>query len=165
MTFDVDAIKRDPGLLLARFEKPRQFGRQWRARCPLHGGERLSVTIRSGHDGWVFHCHACGEHGDVINFVQAADKVSFREACARLSNAEKPLVPLWTPPPPKKWVVPCEAKGCGERLELDDADLAVVDVGYPSWRFDRSKGIRALCPRCSLRLAQAQRREPERRAA
>jgi hypothetical protein len=149
----VDAVVRDLGVLLSLFpEPPRQFGSTYRAKCPIHGGERLSVGIRQGNDGWVFHCFACGVKGDAINLVRELDGVGFREALDRLSSGDRrPSVALWSAPKPKAYVLPCEGKGCGERLELDAIDLVLVDVAYPSWFFKRgtsARWTRGWCPKC-----------------
>ena len=54
--------------------------------CPFHGGDRepsLKVYDRD------FHCHACGAHGDIFDFVQMMDDVSFKEAFHRLGGEYK----------------------------------------------------------------------------
>lgn len=160
----VDAIVRDLGLLLSLFpEPPRQFGSTYRAKCPIHGGAHLSLGIKSNYKGWGFTCFACGAHGSAIDLCRAIEGCGFKEALAKLGAPDRrSIVALWTPPKPKDFVMPCEGKGCGARLELDRNELAVVDVAYPSWRFDklswRHREWRGLCPRCALKLAQDYRR-------
>lgn len=54
--------------------------------CPFHGGDRepsLKVYDRD------FHCHACGAHGDIFDFVMMMDDVSFKEAFHRLGGEYK----------------------------------------------------------------------------
>lgn len=45
--------------------------------CPFHSGDKGASLKIYERD---FHCHACGAHGDQINFVQLMDKLSFKEA-------------------------------------------------------------------------------------
>lgn len=52
-------------------------------RCPFHGGDRepsLKVYDRD------FHCHACGAHGDIFDFVMLMDDISFKEAFRSLGG-------------------------------------------------------------------------------
>lgn len=45
--------------------------------CPFHQGDRqpsLKVYERD------FHCHACGENGDIFDFIQRMEDVDFKEA-------------------------------------------------------------------------------------
>lgn len=51
--------------------------------CPFHGGDRepsLKVYDRD------FHCHACGAHGDIFDFIMRMDEVSFKEAFMSLGG-------------------------------------------------------------------------------
>lgn len=45
-------------------------------RCPFHKEKTASMKIY--RDG--YYCFGCGAHGDVFDFVQAMDNLSFREA-------------------------------------------------------------------------------------
>lgn len=52
-------------------------------RCPFHGGDRepsLKVYDRD------FHCHACGAHGDIFDFIMMVDGISFKEAYQSLGG-------------------------------------------------------------------------------
>ena len=53
------------------------------ARCPFHKDKKpsLFVLIEKGY----YKCHACGEHGDVINLYAHFEKISTREAIARMA--------------------------------------------------------------------------------
>ncbi|MCD8137545.1 MAG: CHC2 zinc finger domain-containing protein [Parabacteroides gordonii] len=46
--------------------------------CPFHDDHHPSLTVNSQKQ--TFHCFACGEHGDVIGFVQKTEHCSFTEA-------------------------------------------------------------------------------------
>jgi len=52
--------------------------------CPFHDEKTPSFTIAQGRN--VYFCHGCGEGGDVINFVQKIDHLSFVEAIERLAD-------------------------------------------------------------------------------
>lgn len=44
--------------------------------CPFHDEKTASMKIYSDS----YYCFGCGAHGDVFDFVQAMDRLSFREA-------------------------------------------------------------------------------------
>lgn len=56
--------------------------------CPFHSGDREPSLKLYEKD---FHCHSCGENGDIFTFVQLMDDVSFKEAFQILGGVyEKP---------------------------------------------------------------------------
>jgi len=52
--------------------------------CPFHDEKTPSFTVAGPRN--VYFCHGCGEGGDVINFVQKIDHLSFVEAVERLAD-------------------------------------------------------------------------------
>ena len=59
-------------------------------RCPFHTGDRDASLKIYEKD---FHCFGCGANGDIFDFVQGMDGVSFREAFLSLGGTyrqEKP---------------------------------------------------------------------------
>ncbi|MBV1856117.1 DNA primase [Catellatospora tritici] len=52
--------------------------------CPFHDEKTPSFTVSQGRNVWF--CHGCGEGGDVINFVQKIDHLTFIEAVERLAD-------------------------------------------------------------------------------
>ena len=50
--------------------------------CPFHNEKTPSMKIYGGDGG--YHCFGCGEHGDVITFVQRFFGLTFREALSRI---------------------------------------------------------------------------------
>jgi predicted DNA-binding protein YlxM (UPF0122 family) len=53
-----------------------------KALCPFHNDHNPSLGIKNNR----YHCFACGEKGDPIDFVIKRDGVSFQEAVKWLSN-------------------------------------------------------------------------------
>jgi hypothetical protein len=60
----------------------RPGGKEQIALCPFHPDKNPSLSVNE--DKGLFHCFGCGAGGDVFNFVQLIEKVSFKEACERL---------------------------------------------------------------------------------
>jgi len=56
--------------------------------CPFHQGDRQASLKIYDRD---FHCHACGANGDIFDFVERMENVSFKEVFQTLGGAyEKP---------------------------------------------------------------------------
>lgn len=56
--------------------------------CPFHQGDK-GASLKVYARDW--HCHACGAHGDQIDFVRRMDGLSFKEAFVALGGTyEKP---------------------------------------------------------------------------
>lgn len=51
--------------------------------CPFHQGDKGASLKIYGFD---WHCHACGAHGDQIDFVRRMDNLSFKEAFVALGG-------------------------------------------------------------------------------
>lgn len=45
--------------------------------CPFHQGDK-GASLKIYEYDW--HCHACGSHGDQVDFVRRMDNLSFKEA-------------------------------------------------------------------------------------
>lgn len=56
----------------------RRVGREHAGLCPFHDDHRASLYVNEAKQ--VFLCRACGEHGDVIDFVMKIDSLTFRQA-------------------------------------------------------------------------------------
>lgn len=51
--------------------------------CPFHPGDK-GASLKVYAKDW--HCHACGAHGDQIDFVMRMDNLSFKEAFQALGG-------------------------------------------------------------------------------
>lgn len=54
-------------------------------RCPFHAEKTASLTV---YPDQHFYCFGCGVHGDVIEWVQRSDHLTFREAVERLGGTK-----------------------------------------------------------------------------
>lgn len=75
-----------------RYTKLVRKGKNYTALCPFHDDHHPSLVVDVAKQ--TFHCFACGEHGDVIGFVQKAEHCGFTEAVAKLSGSSLPSVDL-----------------------------------------------------------------------
>ena len=61
----------------------RRSGATWKGLCPFHGEKTPSFHVNG--DKGFFHCFGCGVGGDVIKFIELADKLTFPEAVRALA--------------------------------------------------------------------------------
>jgi DNA primase len=59
-------------------------GRVYKGLCPFHNDHRPSMDVDPHSQR--FRCWACGKNGDVFNFIQEKEKVSFAEALRTLAE-------------------------------------------------------------------------------
>jgi len=59
-------------------------GREYVGLCPFHDDHRPSLSVSPQKR--IFKCWSCGAGGDVIKFVQLANRLDFREALALLAE-------------------------------------------------------------------------------
>lgn len=56
-------------------------------RCPIHANDDTpSMKIYDSQNAW--YCYACQKGGDIIDFVQLVDHLSFRDACRQISGED-----------------------------------------------------------------------------
>lgn len=70
-------------------------GRNYLALCPFHLEKTPSFNINDSEG--LFRCFGCGKSGDVFNFVQDYDKLSFPEALKYLAELANVELPAFTP--------------------------------------------------------------------
>ena len=62
----------------------KRSGRQWMARCPLHGERTPSLSVAP--DKGVYYCFGCQRSGDVITFVREIEGLDFAGAVEMLAG-------------------------------------------------------------------------------
>ena len=62
----------------------KRSGRNWMARCPIHGEKTPSLSV-SPEKG-VYYCFGCGASGDAITFVQEMESLDFVGAVESLAG-------------------------------------------------------------------------------
>ncbi|NDH88323.1 MAG: DNA primase, partial [Actinobacteria bacterium] len=62
----------------------KRSGRNWMARCPIHGERTPSLSV-SPEKG-VYYCFGCGASGDAITFVQEMENLDFVGAVESLAG-------------------------------------------------------------------------------
>lgn len=81
-----EKAKRNLSDVVARHVKLRKAGHEFEGLCPFH--EERTPSFRVNDTKGVFHCFGCAAAGDVIDFVKAAEGMSFIEAVRFLADGE-----------------------------------------------------------------------------
>src|SRR5207249_9296415 len=72
----------------------RKAGKEYVVLCPFHPDKSPSFSVNE--EKGVFHCFACGESGDVFDFVMRLDGCPFSEAAKSLGvSTDKPKQTRW----------------------------------------------------------------------
>ncbi|MDO8421134.1 MAG: CHC2 zinc finger domain-containing protein [Parvibaculum sp.] len=64
--------------IVGRYIDLKKKGSEYSALCPFHGEKTPSFSVVDAKQFW--HCHGCGEHGDIIDFVMKITGAEFRPA-------------------------------------------------------------------------------------
>ena len=70
--------------VISEHTEVKRTGRQWMARCPLHGERTPSLSVSP--DKGVYYCFGCQRSGDVITFVQEIEGLDFAGAVEMLAG-------------------------------------------------------------------------------
>jgi DNA primase len=62
----------------------RRSGASYKGLCPFHVEKTPSFYVSPARG--TFHCFGCGQGGDVLSFVQAIEKLEFRDALRKLAE-------------------------------------------------------------------------------
>jgi len=148
IALDIPAIRAAAPLssVVARHVKLSRAGGEWKACCPFHKDNKPSFTVND--DKGFYHCFGCGAHGDVLDFVQAIERVGLREAAALIGR-----LPV---------VVPKNDIEVARRREVEsDTDAEALRIwleavpiqGTPAETYLRSRGLICRLPG-SLRFSR-----------
>ena len=86
--FNVDTILAQANLRELVAKAGGEIGSDGRCACPIHGGNdtsAFSVYVKDGRELWHCFSGSCGG-GDAISFVQAWQKLDFKQACLFLGG-------------------------------------------------------------------------------
>ena len=72
--------------VIGSYVQLRKTGSRFSGLCPFHDDRKPSLVVYPASQSW--YCFGCGAHGDVFDFVQTMENLSFREAVERLGTAE-----------------------------------------------------------------------------
>jgi DNA primase len=101
--------------------------------CPFHGEKTASFSVHATRQ--FYHCFGCGESGDVFNFIQKIENITFPESVRMV--AQKLGIPL----PKAAYSTPGEAKEARLRGQLLDVHERAVAFFQECLR--RPEGARA----------------------
>ena len=77
--------------VIGSYVKLQKAGINYKGICPFHNDSHPSMMVSKTRQ--TYHCFVCGEHGDVLDFLQKYNQISFIEAvrlACNLANEEFP---------------------------------------------------------------------------
>lgn len=77
---DIKAHPAVLGIYAARLPGIQKRNGEYWAKCIFHPDKNPSLSITRKNNEFLFHCFGCGLGGDVIQFLELSDKISFTEA-------------------------------------------------------------------------------------
>src|SRR5574341_193286 len=83
--------------IVGRYVELRPSGRRFSGLWPFHEDHTPSLTVYLHNQSW--YCFGCDRGGDVFEFVELIEKVSFAEALGKLSSGTLPPRRIIQPPP------------------------------------------------------------------
>jgi DNA primase len=111
--------------------KLRKAGHNYLGLCPFHSEKSPSFTVSP--EKQKFHCYGCGEHGDVVDFIQKSRDVDFKAALSILGIRQDSL-PRVDPARERRrdrlkayrqWKEKTYDQLCRESIRLHKIDMAV----------------------------------------
>ena len=124
-------------------------GRVRQGLCPFHDEREGSFTVYSDSERW--HCFGCGMNGDVIEFIQRVERLSFKEAVQRLDDG-------WHKAPQQVRAVSNRADSSVKTLTRRDPALLTQAVRFYAGQLHRSRpakeylAARGITPGTAVRL-------------
>jgi hypothetical protein len=73
--------------VVSAYVELRSSGTKFVGLCPFHENHTPSFTVYP--ETATFHCYGCGAHGDVLNFLQRVEHLSFRQALDVLEGLQQ----------------------------------------------------------------------------
>ena len=70
--------------VVSRYIDVTKHGRSYRALCPFHNDKNPSLMISK--EKQIFKCFVCGEGGNIINFVQKYEHITYFEAARKVAE-------------------------------------------------------------------------------
>lgn len=86
MSDRVARVKREAQIekVVGEYVQLRPVGKTFVGRCPFHEDRNPSLTVYP--ETGTFRCYGCGKRGDVISFVEEAERMTFKEALDALDR-------------------------------------------------------------------------------
>lgn len=138
MSIDVDALKARADLanIVGSYVALKKQGREFKGLCCFHNDHSPSLYVIPAKG--LVHCFGCGWSGDVIEFLQEKEGITFQQACAKLGNGNHwiPKAPTQSSPPLPDRITSAPPAGTAP------PDMKIRQLGEPSrtWEYKDGAG-------------------------
>ena len=143
---EIERIKAENPIaeVVSRYIPLRGGGRTLSGHCPFHDDRKASFVVYPESGRWW--CFACNFGGDVIEFIQRIEGVSFKEALEILGGGKLPE-PKRSTPTPRRWRRP-PGRERGPKLDKEDYRvLKAAAVFYHTAIFANRRALRYVLSR------------------
>jgi DNA primase len=103
--------------------------------CPFHSEKTPSFSVHATRQ--FYHCFGCGESGDIFNFIQKVENVTFPEAVRLIAQK------LGVPMPSLSFSSPAEARDAHARMALLDVHVRATNFFQDCLRRPEGANARA----------------------
>ena len=100
--YDIGALIANADLpaIIGSFTELRKRGPEFAAKCIFHSPDNNpSLTVYRKGDKWMFKCFSCGQQGDALDFIQAAEGIDDKKEAAKRLNGGATWTPRIAPEP------------------------------------------------------------------
>ena len=128
---ELDRVKRESDIvgLIGSYVKLEKAGAEYKGLCPFHSEKTPSFRVSPSKQ--FYHCHGCGAHGDVLDFLIEHAGMRFRDAASALgarvpdgqAAASLPAPREMPPPPAEHAATPDADDDRYQRLEVAGEDM------------------------------------------
>jgi hypothetical protein len=110
----------------------------WMGLCPFHNDTNPSLAVYKDS----YHCFGCGEHGDVITWIEKRDGIGFKEAVKKLSSefgVEEPKLGMRSDGEQSEWPSDLNIGDKNFQVQIIDNDIFVNRLNLTEFIQTKSK--------------------------
>jgi DNA primase len=124
---DIDGLRSQADIVtvVSDHTQLKRAGSRMKGLCPFHSEKTPSFTVDPGQGFW--HCFGCGEGGDVYDFLQRIQGLSFTEAVEQLARRTGYTLHY-------EDLTPGQRRRLGERSRLVEINQAALEL-FQQWLY------------------------------
>jgi DNA primase len=124
---DIDSLRQqaDIVMVISDHTQLKKAGSRMKGLCPFHSEKTPSFSVDPGQG--YFHCFGCGEGGDVFDFLQKVQGLSFTEAVEQLARRTGFTLHY-------EDLTPGQKRALGERSRLVEINQAALEL-FRDWLY------------------------------
>lgn len=122
--------------IISEYINTNKAGKNYSALCPFHAEDTPSFYIFP--ETKTYHCFGCGEHGDVIKFVEKYENIDFISALKKIASKQGIKIDL------EKKTLPIEIYINEEISKIYTNNILQLNRDHVCWKFLKNRGLNEL---------------------